>query len=149
MKFSTQAQVLHKTLLRACIGNPCAPVILMLSALVWTPTPAGGTPGENALNILNQFMAESAAKTPAYRADLQRSFDPAHMADGRLKGFSSLIGPFSYRPKKYAELTQAERVELLRDGRFHHYLLIKGRPFTIDPKDMLTPEPLEVKLDLP
>ncbi len=149
MKFSAQVQTLQKTSLRMRTRNPCATVIFVLSALVWASKPAGGTPGENALETLNQFLAESAVNTPAYRADLQRSFDSTHLPDARLKGFSSLIGPFTYRPKQYAELTQAERVELLRNGRFHDYLLIKGRPFIIDPEDMLIPRPLEVELDLP
>jgi hypothetical protein len=117
--------------------------------IVCTSRLASATPGENALEMLNQFLAESAATTPAYRADLQRSADPAHVPDGRLTGFSGLIGPFTYRPKKYAELTQVERLELLRAGRFHNYLLKRGRPFSINPEDMLKPRPLVVQLDPP
>jgi len=129
--------------------NSCALVVVALSAFVWTSEPVNGAPGENALEAINQFLAESAATVPAYRADLQRYTDPERATDGRLAGFSPLIGPFTYRPKKYAELTQFERVGLLRDGRFYDYLLKKGRPFPINSEDMLRPRPLVIQLGPP
>jgi len=131
------------------IRNSCALVVVALSAFAWTPEPVSGAPGENALETINQFLAESAATVPAYRADLQRCLDLERATDGRLTGFSPLIGPFTYRPKKYTELTQIERVGLLRDARFRDYLLKKGRPFPINSEDMLRPQPLVVQLDPP
>ena len=121
-----------------------AGMIFALPALVWA-----SPPGEDALTTLNRFLADSAPTTPAYRMDLRRSTDPEPAPHGRLSGFSPLIGPFSYRAKTYAELTQLERAELLRDGRFHAYLLEKGRTFPIHPEDMLEPQPLIVPLDPP
>jgi hypothetical protein len=118
-------------------------------ALICSHRPATGAPPENALDSLNLFLAESAPTTPAYRADLQRNADPEHVPAGRLCGVSSLIGPFTYRPKTYAELTPAERVELLRDGRFHDFLLRRGRRFEIKPEEMLRAQPLVVPLDAP
>jgi len=147
MRFT--GSTLRKRALRRRSRNPWAVVILASTALACTPAPATGAPGGNALETLNHFLSESAASTPAYRADLQRNADPAHVPDGRLSGFSPLIGPFTYRPKTYAELTPPERVELLRDGRFHDYLLRRGRPFQINPEDMLKPQPIVVQLNAP
>jgi hypothetical protein len=147
MKSPSNAATLFGVALR--IRTACKPAILALPALFLPSAPAFGAPGENALETINRFLAESAATTPAYRADLQRATDPSRVPDGRLSGFSSLIGSFTYRPKTYAELTQAERVELLRDGRFRDYLLAMGRPFRIAPEDMLRPGSLPVELDPP
>jgi hypothetical protein len=149
MILSAKVQILRRKMPDILTRNLCARVVVALSAFVWTSEPVRGAPGENALETINQFLAESAATIPAYRADLQRCTDAEPATRGRLAGFSPLIGPFTYRPKKYAELTQIERVELLRDGRFHDYLLKRGRPFPINSEDMLRPLPLVVRLDPP
>ncbi|MGD1031004.1 MAG: hypothetical protein ABSA05_07670 [Opitutaceae bacterium] len=146
---SAKAQSLRKKRPDIRTRNSCALVIIGLSAFVWTSGPVSGAPGESALETINQFLAESAATVPAYRADLQRCTDLERATDGRMAGFSPLIGPFTYRPKKYAELTQIERIGLLRDGRFHDYLLKEARLFPVNPEDMLTPQPLIVQLDPP
>lgn len=127
----------------------CVAAVLTSAALTCILRPATGAPAENALEVLNLFLADSAPTTPAYRADLQRNADPGHVPEDRLSGVSPLIGPFTYRPKTYAELTPAERVELLRDGRFHEFLLRRSRRFEINPEDMLKAQPLIVQLNAP
>jgi hypothetical protein len=77
----------------------------------------------NALNLLNAWLAEAAPAEPAYRADLKAGGDPAGRGPGRLSGVSELLGPFTYRPKTYVELTPSERMELLRDPRFRAFLM--------------------------
>jgi hypothetical protein len=131
------------------IRNAFAAAAISSASLICTPNPTTGAPPGNALEALNLFLAESAPTTPAYRADLQRDADPEHVPAGRLSGVSPLIGPFTYRPKTYAELTPVERVEILRDGRFHDFLLRRGRRFEIEPKDMLNGQPLAIQLSAP
>lgn len=77
----------------------------------------------NALNLLNAWLAEAAPAEPAYRADLKAGGDPSGKAPGRLSGVSELLGPFTYRPKIYGELTPSERLGLLRDPRFRAFLI--------------------------
>ena len=118
-------------------------------ALICAHKSAIGAPAENALEALNLFLAGSAPTTPAYRTDLQRNADPERVPEGRLSGVSAIIGPFTYRPKTYAELTPVERVELLRDGRFHEFLMRRSSRFEINPQDMLKPQPLIIQLEAP
>jgi hypothetical protein len=139
---SLHTAILSKETLRMLIC--VAGMVLALPALGWA-----SPPGEDALTTLNRFLADSAPSTPAYRTELRRGTDPEPASHGRLAGSSPLIGPFTYRAKTYAELTQVERADLLRDGRFHAYLLEKSRTFSIHPEDMLEPQPLIVPLDPP
>ena len=131
------------------IRSACAAAVLASATLISALKAATAAPTENALEALNLFLAESAPTTLAYRTDLQRKAGPEHVAEGRLSGVSPLIGPFTYRAKTYAELTPSERIELLRDGRFHDFLLRRSSRFEINPEDMLKAQPLVVQFAAP
>ena len=106
-------------------------------------------PGETALQIFDAFLAAAAPADPDYRTDIRRSGEPSHPSEGRLTGVSPLVGPFTYRPKTYAELTRSERIELLRDGRLHDFLLHRSRSFVVTAEEMLCPDTLDIRLNTP
>ena len=117
-----------------------------------------------ALTLFDAYLAEAALTTPLYRVDVQAGGDPQHIPLGRLFGQGPMIGPFTYRPKTYDELTREERADLLRDPKFHSFLIASRehadraesedapvpRPtiekFSISPSEMLQRRPIFVVL---
>lgn len=81
----------------------------------------------NALGLFDAWLAQTAAETPAYRADLRAGGDPDAIPPGREFGRSALLGPFTYRPKTYGELTRSERAAVLADPKFRAFLITMRR----------------------
>jgi hypothetical protein len=124
---------------------------------------AQGAPAP-ALAVFDAYLAQAARNDPTYRADLRLAGDPPGAGVGRFTAQSAFLGPFTYRPKLYAELTAAERVLLLRDPQFQAFLLRAAPPrqapappaaasvayhCSISPEDMLRAEPLRIVLSPP
>lgn len=79
----------------------------------------------SALQTLNAYLAQAARLDPAYRADIELG-EPPGKGTGRLSGYSHFLGPFSYRPKIYGELSPAERAVLLREPGLHAFLAARS-----------------------
>jgi hypothetical protein len=123
---------------------------------------AADVPG-NALMIFDAYLAQASLSNPIYRADPKPEAAASDLAPGRLSGRSDLIGRFSYRPRRFAELNRRERAELLSDPGFRAFLVSNreksertegGQPrpsaaaafFSVSPEDMLASGPVEVVL---
>ena len=104
---------------RAMPSAPAPPPPALIAAGPAADRPAAGT----ALALFDAFLAEAARAEPAYRADPKPGVLPVPAPPGRLQAESPLAGPFTYRPKTFAELDRRERAELLRDPRFHAFLI--------------------------
>jgi len=121
----------------------------------------------NALGVLNAYLIQAARSDPAYRAEIETG-GPAPPSPGRFSGFSSWLGPFSYRPKTYGDLTPAARATLWRDPAFHAFLAAAppprpmegsgGRPFapparvrqfSVTPEEMLGAQAVQVMISTP
>lgn len=141
------------------------PALVLTAALVARAQPAELPP--TALVLLNAYLAQAALSDPADRADA-RVGDPPDVSSGRLAGYSSLLGSFSYRPKTYADLDRTERTALLRDPAWHAFLAAANRRnpgraeppsprtatggaarFTVSPEEMLAAVPVRVDLSRP
>lgn len=116
------------------------------------PGPAEGGTG-NALALLNAYLAQEALTSPEYRADLQPGKGSAEIPAGRFPGCGPFLGPFTYRPKTYGELSPAARAVLLREPKLRAFLVRKrgdpapqGERFSIEPEEMLSARPLAVAL---
>ena len=105
----------------------------------------GAEEDRNALRLLDTYLAREALATPEYRADPQPGGDPARLPPNRLFASGPLLGPFTYRPKTYAELSLPQRAELLRTSRFRAFIA----RIPVAPEDMLSPRPLLVTLPDP
>jgi len=117
----------------ACLVTlTCAASSSASAADTIAPAPA------SALTLFDAYLAEAARTVPLYRTDLRAGGDPQHIPLGRFFGQGSMIGPFTYRPKTYDELTREERAELIRDPKFHAFL-IASREQTDDPRGEDTP----------
>ena len=122
----------------------------------------------NALTALDAYLAQAALTTPAYRADLQAGA-PGKTPPGRLSGVAPFLGPFTYRPKTFGELTAPERAALLRDPPFRAFVIATreesgrggrtaaagfGAPpriasIAIGARDLLAPGPLFISVPPP
>jgi hypothetical protein len=75
----------------------------------------------NALTLLNAYLAQAALSLPADRADIVLGGSP-HPPPGRFPATSAWLGPFTYRPKTYRELSASDRAALLRDPAWPAFL---------------------------
>jgi hypothetical protein len=105
----------------------------------------------NALGLFDAWLAQAAAETPAYRADLRAGGDPDAIPPGRGFGRSALLGPFTYRPKTYGELTRSERAAVLADPKFRAFLIAMRRQCDgengvepVAPRPANRPDPMQI-----
>jgi hypothetical protein len=138
--------------------------ILLLNLLLVARVRADGIPGR-ALPLFDAYLAQSARTVTAYRTAIRIGEDPKTLAVGRVVGESAYLGSFTYRPKTYAELSQAERALLVHDPQFRDFLAGRLPPAsplprardgaspppgdfrcTIDPEEMLRTRPFIVVL---
>jgi hypothetical protein len=110
----------------------------------------------SALALFDAFLAKEAASNPEYRAGLRPAGDPKGLPAGWYTGRGPILGPFTYRPRTYRELSRAQREAVLRSPRFRAFLAVRKREFfggrrslSIAPESMLTPGPILVALPLP
>jgi len=125
----------------------------------------------NALMLFDAYLARAALERPAYRTDLQPGGEPRTIPPGRLLGSSPTLGPFTYRPRTYDELTRAERAVMMRDPKLRSFLIAtreqidRGaaasektparapRPrierIAISPEEMLRSRPMLITLPVP
>ena len=94
--------------------------VLCLAAFAPLVSTRGGA--GNAVGLLDAWIAGRALADPAFRTDVRIGGDQAPGENGRMQAESRLLGPFTYRPRTYGELTPLERGALLRDGRFRGFL---------------------------
>ena len=119
--------------------------------------PQAADQGRSAIAVLDAYLAGEAPSTPEYRADLQPGGDPARVPAGRLLGLGPIAGPFTYRPKTYAELSRSQRAALLREPRFRRFVaqFASGRGgapaarWTVAPEEMLSRRPCLLTLPPP
>jgi hypothetical protein len=129
---------------------PRAAAALAAAALLSGSAP--GQPRGNALDLLDAYLWEAAATTPAYRADLRAGAGPSDAADGRRAGVSPVLGPFTYRPRTFPELSASERSGVLADpalGNFLRKRRAAALRLAIPPAEMLRPGPLVVAVPEP
>jgi hypothetical protein len=139
-------------------------ILLAVGLAGATPAPASSA---NALEMLDAYLVQAAQTDPAYRADIVVGETP-NRAPGRLRGYSSFLGPFDYRPKTYGELTRPERAALLRNPALHAFLAAvrpaeakpagvgpratateRLRQFSVTPAEMLAAPPVQVVIPPP
>jgi hypothetical protein len=98
-------------------------LLLIIAACAAAAVPlAAESRAGNALALLDAFVAAAARNRPELRADVRPAAAPAAPPPGRALGFSSILGPFTYRPRRWAELTGADRAALLRDPALGAFL---------------------------
>jgi hypothetical protein len=103
-------------------------------------------PPANALTVLNEYLTQAAADIPAYRADIRAAGGAEDLPPGRLLGFSSILGPFTYRPRRYGELSAPERQALLASAEFRAFLVSRRSADASASSPGAKSSPLEISL---
>lgn len=113
--------------------------------------------GVAALTLLDAYLGTAARNQPAYRTDLRAGDIPAGLLPaGRSLGWSPWLGAFTYRARRFEELSAAEQAAVLRDPGWRAYLAAAARRegvraeaafrISIDPPEMLARRPLRIVL---
>lgn len=84
--------------------------------------PLNGAEGRNALELLDAFIAAQAVDNADYRTDLRPGGEPGKVPQGRRLSTGPVLGPFTYRPRTYSELSPALREALLADPRLRSFI---------------------------
>jgi len=130
--------------------------ILFVALVLAARLGADGVPGP-ALPLFDAYLAQAARTVTAYRAEIRIGEDPKTTTAERLRGESAYLGRFTYRPVAYAELSRAERAQLVHDPQFRAFLERQGRPadpssapadfqVTLSPEETLRTSPFVVIL---
>jgi hypothetical protein len=105
----------------------------------------------SALAVFNAWLTTAAQADPHWRTDIRAETEAAEPGAGRYLARSPVLGPFSYRPKVYAELRPEERLRLLREPAVQR--LLRRRPrrlrFAIPPEEMRQNRPFVFQVPPP
>jgi hypothetical protein len=122
-----------------------AALVFLSHALAAAEPPKG-----NALGLLDAYLALASRDVPAYRADIRPDGGPKEPSAGRIRGTGPILGPFTYRPKTYAELTPLERAVLLREPGLRDFLRSHAvRRVEVSAEDILGAQPVRIDLSKP
>lgn len=94
-------------------------LVLVLLASVAFAAPAGG----DARSVLNAFVATFAKDNPAWKGDIVAIADPSNVPPGRQLGYSAVLGYYTFIPKTWEQLSEAERQQVYSDPRLKAFLV--------------------------
>lgn len=80
-------------------------------------------PAGNAPSVLNSFIATFAKDNPAWKGDIVAITDPTNVPPGRQLGYSAVLGYYTFLPKTWNQLTDAERNDVYSDSRLKPFLV--------------------------
>jgi hypothetical protein len=73
--------------------------------------------------VLNAFLATYAKDEIAWKKDIHLNETPGQIAPGRELGQSAIMGYFSFVPKTWDDLTDAQKTDLIKDPRLRAFLI--------------------------
>lgn len=77
----------------------------------------------DARSVLNAFIATFAKDNPAWKGDIVAITDPNNVPPGRQLGYSAVLGYYTFLPKTWEMLTDAERQQVYNDPRLKAFLV--------------------------
>ncbi len=96
--------------------------LLVLSAVLLASAIYAAGPGD-AMSVLNAFIATFAKDTPAWKTDAVAIADPSNVAPGRQLGYSTVVGYYTFVPKRFDELSDMEKADVYADPRLKPFLV--------------------------
>lgn len=82
----------------------------------------------DALSVMNAFLATFAKETPAWKTDIVLTTDSAHVPTGRQLGYSTMVGYYTFLPKTWEQLTDAEKEIVYNDPRLKPFIVSLRNP---------------------
>ncbi len=77
----------------------------------------------DARSVLNAFISTFAKDNPAWKGDIVAITDPNNVPPGRQLGYSAVLGYYTFLPKTWDMLTEAERQQVYGDPRLKAFLV--------------------------
>jgi hypothetical protein len=74
-------------------------------------------------SVINAFLATYAKDEVAWKKDIHLNETPGQIAPGRQLGQSALVGYYSFVPKTWDDLTDQEKISVIKDPRLKAFLI--------------------------
>jgi len=97
--------------------------IVVLIAVLAITSLANAAGNGDALTVLNTFIATFAKDNPTWKSNIVLLSDPTKVPAGRQLGYSSMIGYYSFTPKTWDQLSEAQQQEIYSDPRLKPFLV--------------------------
>jgi hypothetical protein len=74
-------------------------------------------------SVLNAFLATYAKDEVAWKKDIRLNETPGQIAPGRQLGQSAVVGYYSFVPKTWDDLSDEEKISVIKDPRLKAFLI--------------------------
>jgi hypothetical protein len=94
---------------------------LGLYLAVWSP--AESLSGCSGKSVIDAFLATYAKEEIAWKKDIRLNETPGQIAPGRQLGQSAVVGYYSFVPKTWNDLSDEEKISVVKDPRLRAFLI--------------------------
>ena len=99
-------------------------LVTVLVGLCFTPwSVAESLAGCSGRSVIDAFLATYAKEEVAWKKDIRLNETPGQIAPGRQLGQSAVVGYYSFIPKTWEDLTEEEKVTVIKDPRLKAFLI--------------------------
>jgi hypothetical protein len=74
-------------------------------------------------SVINAFLATYAKEDVAWKKDIHLNETPGQIAPGRQLGQSAVVGYYSFVPKTWDDLSDEEKISVIKDPRLKAFLI--------------------------
>jgi hypothetical protein len=74
-------------------------------------------------SVINAFLATYAKDEVAWKKDIRLNETPGQIAPGRQLGQSAVVGYYSFVPKTWDDLSDEEKISVIKDPRLKAFLI--------------------------
>jgi hypothetical protein len=101
-------------------------------------------------SVLNAFLATYARDEVAWKKDIHLNETPGRIAPGRQLGQSAVVGYYSFVPKTWDDLSDEEKISVIKDPRLKAFLISSHQASLADVSTAGTPAlPIEAAEPVP
>jgi hypothetical protein len=94
---------------------------LGLSLAAWSA--AESLSGCTGKSVINAFLATYAKEEVAWKKDIHLNETPGQIMPGRQLGQSAVVGYYSFVPKTWDDLSDGEKISVIKDPRLKAFLI--------------------------
>jgi hypothetical protein len=98
-------------------------VLAFLSLYLAAWSGAESLSGCSGQSVLNAFLATYAKEEVAWKKDIHLNETPGQIAPGRQLGQSAVVGYYSFVPKVWDDLSDEEKISVIKDPRLKAFLI--------------------------
>lgn len=98
-------------------------VIAFLGLYLTAWSAAESLSGCSGKSVINAFLATYAKDEVAWKKDIHLNETPGQIAPGRQLGQSAVVGYYSFVPKTWDDLSDEEKISVIKDPRLKAFLI--------------------------